>query len=353
MDRRCYWPTQGMTIDPLGYVNMCCTSKTKGPHIDELPSLLDYFISDTYLEAREDFKVEEGYSKYKGCAGCHVNMFQNQPSYPAIFHLGRRYYKTYGSGFNYLELSTSNICNQSCVTCSSYFSSKWKKLEHLFHRKANKSFSHSKTNIDKIIEVLPYLKQLMLKGGEPFADQRNLRILKELFAVNNKCHIDICSNMQEISKGFRTLIEKYANNFSFTASIDGIGSNHNWIRGGDFNKSIRNMEELYAACGVKFSITPVMSIYNIKQLREIYDFFIDKPYAYIKYDNINIVTTPRWSSVLYLLDQEEYDDIINEQFHDMPVKRLTSLKCSKEKHWHDLYLKNTNTMDKIRGFTFL
>ena len=43
-------------------------------------------------------------------------------------------------------------------------------------------------------------ERICIKGCEPFADIRNLRILKKLFEVNPDCIVNIVSNCQTITK---------------------------------------------------------------------------------------------------------------------------------------------------------
>ena len=108
------------------------------------------------------------------------------------------------TGFNlsYLEFSMSNICNQMCVTCSSYFSNKWIKQEPLFGRTANDMYSLTDKDIKTLEKGFSTLEQLQLKGGEPLADSRNIKFLETLFEVNDKAFVTMCSNMQNIPKKF-------------------------------------------------------------------------------------------------------------------------------------------------------
>ena len=104
-------------------------------------------------------------------------------------------------------MTTSNICNQTCVMCNSYFSTKWKKLEHHFikagfkeERYPHPTMAYSKESTDKILKVLPNLKILQIKGGEPFADKNNLKILTKLAEVNPNCKVILVSNFQKYTK---------------------------------------------------------------------------------------------------------------------------------------------------------
>ena len=53
----------------------------------------------------------------------------------------------------YLEYTTSNVCNQKCVMCSSKFSTQWADIESIFGRKSYPTQSLSDKSIDKIIKI--------------------------------------------------------------------------------------------------------------------------------------------------------------------------------------------------------
>ena len=63
--------------------------------------------------------------------------------------------------------------------------------------------------IEKIIKHLPHLEVINIKGGEPFADPTNFRILEELVKVNKDCRIEIISNVpdSEVKQALNALID--------------------------------------------------------------------------------------------------------------------------------------------------
>ena len=93
--------------------------------------------------------------------------------------------------------------------------------------------------------VLPGLKELQLKGGEPLMDIRNVQILDALSKVNPECNVIICTNGQNISRSFLDVIKKNPKQYQIGVSIDGINEIYNWIRGGEWNKTIITMQKIY------------------------------------------------------------------------------------------------------------
>jgi len=357
---QCFWPWQGFTIDSLGYITICCNSRDMTPwqkHISEVDSLLDFWHGEEYLKLRIDM-ANEGWHNLPSCANC-----RKGTNLAPLYHSNTLYEEGHVDvdvknflkpRIFYLEFSTSNVCNQTCVMCDSSFSSLWQKIEHKFDRKPQPTYSYADKEIDKILEIIPNIKHIQLKGGEPFADVKNIKIIK---AMGPESHITICSNLQNIPKQIETEIVKNPDGFSISASIDGIGKIGNWIRGGDFDKVCKNMERLHDKCGIVFNNNVTLSIYNVEHLREIYEFFKDKPYIKpISFSQNSIVLTPKWCSVVYLLEQEELDTIIDKQFSGTNIeigalKRIKCLGSPKSRQWHHhTLMKHTKTMNSIRGF---
>ena len=273
----CNAPFLGLTIDPSGSIVLCCATNDRNylkTNINDIDSLTDFFLGPEYQQVR-DIITKEGIKGLPQCKSCwkaingyweEVNNYnsKNDPSDPLTI--------------KYLEVTTSNVCNQTCVTCSSYFSSKWRKLEKQFNRNSFPSFYLNDSAINKILEVLPNLEYIQIKGGEPFADRNNLKILRELAKVNPTCEVIITSNFQMLSDEWLDVL-KLLPNIKAGASIDGVGELYDWIRGGNFEDTVSNMELFYEKTGIKVMVNSCISIYNIFNIQDIHDYFKDKDYA--------------------------------------------------------------------------
>ena len=351
MSFECTFPWTGMTIDPSGMINVCCTYRNKRTaplgNISDVDDLEEFFLGDSYTELRADFK--DGFRKNPRCTDCHKADF----GVSSVAHASIPYSRF--KGLQYLELTTSNVCNQSCATCSSYASSKWIKLNPIFNitDQPMKAWSISDKDFDKILKVIPILKEVHIKGGEPFADMNNLKIIKAVRETNPMCKIQICSNFQMIPDAFIEEL-KHCKKVHISASVDAIGKRFDWIRGGDFKQVEYNIDNFYAITGVKPTLVPCVSIYNIHHLREIYDWAQTK--KSVKFPEIrNVVKWPVFQCAGNILSQEEIDKTISDQFDDIKhkfnaialynIKATPSLSVQKQ-------LKNFNdTMDTVRGFS--
>ena len=346
MSIECTFPWTGMVINPQGNISVCCAYSDKTPlgHINDIDDLNEFFLEDSYTNLRQKFK--NGYKKNPACIHC-VKYTKGPLKHSQSFTVN-------GGGLQYLELTTSNICNQTCATCSSKFSSKWSNLNEIFGRvNYTKAYSMTNRNIDTIIKALPNLKEVQIKGGEPFSDMKNLKIINALSEVNPECTLKICSNFQMIPKAFMIAM-KNIKNLNVAESIDGVGARYNWIRGGNFDKVIKNMEWFYQETGSSISVNPCVSVYNIDYLREIWDYFKDKDFAKL-YSIYNIVEFPKIHAPQYMLSQEEINNTISRQFDDirfeLDVKQLYDIKSNLKSSLIPKFDEFTDKMNKVRGFS--
>lgn len=331
----CKAPFTGMTIDPMGFIALCCNSvdrKNSFIKITEVDDLHDYFMGEQYKYWRELIS-EEGFESISSCRNCAVAVKNNFNGEYLRFN---RYEISTPLKINYLEVTNSNICNQNCSTCGSLYSTKWRKFEKDMPEWARHNIpaTHlSNESINKIMKVLPNLEILELKGGEPFADKNNLKFLKELVKTNPECYVNITSNFEHIPDTWWETLS-LLKNLNIGASIDGIGKKYDWIRSGNFANTCENLEKFTSITGIKPCINVCVSIYNIFSLREISDFFSD-------YDihMSNIVNTPKYLSP-NIIESKRLKKILYDQFDgDIPG----DLKASMSFEW-------LNDKDLIRKF---
>jgi len=213
-----------------------------------------------------------------------------------------------------LEITTSNICNQMCVTCSGKYSSKWAPYEkmavesgltwrdenHKFH---TEMYKMTKEDVDKVLDLVPHLQHLTIKGGEPFADPNNILILKKLAETNPKCRVEICTNFQLVTDYVIELLHRI-DEVHVQASIDGVHEMYDWIRGGNFQKTINNIKRYHKYAGRHVIVVSTVSVYNWMHLPELIDYFIDVP-GVPRISMANLVTFPKYCSPNFLTIQHQ------------------------------------------------
>ena len=139
-----------MTINPQGYLTHCCALPDyQVTHIDDIDNLTDTFNNHpSFVEFRETLPDV--------CGACESRK-NNRLSRPLSSKWNRR--------IRFLEFTMSNACNATCSMCTSYFSSSWAALDNKYPIS-----SLSESAFQKILEIVPHLEHLVIKGGEPFLD---------------------------------------------------------------------------------------------------------------------------------------------------------------------------------------
>ena len=305
-------PETGLTINPIGEIVLCCAGDNVAvEHIKNIDNITKFFNSDVYDNIREKFKLKDFPEQ---CEVCKVHW---EAGRSARFEQYKKFnFPTYKEDIasetipiRFLEITTSNICNQMCVTCSGKYSSKWAPYEqeavdiglhwrnenHKFH---TKQYKMTDDDVNKVLDIVPHLQHLTIKGGEPFADPNNIKILQKLADTNPKCRVEICTNFQLVTKSVIELLHKI-DEVHIQASIDGVGSLYNWIRGGNFEKTVNNINRYYEYAKRKIVIVSTVSIYNWMHLPELIDYWKDIE-GVARISMANIVTFPKYCSPLYL-----------------------------------------------------
>tara|TARA_B100000287_G_scaffold392803_1_gene405502 strand:+ start:237 stop:1349 length:1113 start_codon:yes stop_codon:yes gene_type:complete len=352
----CTYPWTGILIDPTGMIKLCCLMNSKSrlfnKHISEVDSLIDFFNGKEYKEVRKEFE-EKTWRNVKECGSCrriyddgrYCSVIESQSYDPTINKL------------QFLEFTASNICNQSCVMCSSKFSNQWIELDKLFDDPRHRSNLHtlSDKDIDKICDCLKDLKKLVIKGGEPFADLRNYKILKKLFETNKTSEVHIVTNGSIIAEKYMKILSNNAKKkdgwprIYIFASIDAVGKRYEWIRGTPWEKTNNTLKKLYEKTGIKSQLVPTMSVYNINSTSELIEWAKNSEYID---DNPggwdgeipwykNDVTWPEWADPRKVFKQEEIDTV-----KDLPFP----LKSNFDEYIYKQHLKYTKIMNNIRGF---
>ena len=298
----CKAPFAGFEIGPEGYIVLCCMSPgTYLGHIDDVDDLEEFYngtIMEKYRQEMEDGK----YASMLPCSMCYKNEIQHKRGLKKTLEISSmgnftnfdEDWRTRKEGRNrplrFLEYTLSNICNATCATCNSFFSHKWQSLDKKWGRHVYPSVKLESDSVSKIEKVLYGLETLVIKGGEPFADIRNIRILKKLYEINPSCKVFIISNFYTITpEAMKILKMAKPGTLDVSASIDGVGKVYDWVRSNNFEHTIKTMEKYYEETGNKITINVCISLYNFFHLDKILDYFKDKEYIrWMNFENITV-----------------------------------------------------------------
>ncbi len=182
-----------------------------------------------------------------------------------------------------LTLFVTNRCNARCRMC--FY---WKNIEESRTRE-----ELSLEEISRIADHFKGLYSLVISGGEPFLRDDLDDIVSEFHARTPVKQVSIPTNLfcSDGPEKIKEMALKHPDIvLRILVSIDGIGEDHDMIRGhkGGFGKLTANLERIAAyRKGLKnldVSSITVMSSFNAEKIRSIIDFAAD-----LKVDDIRIM----------------------------------------------------------------
>lgn len=192
------------------------------------------------------------------------------------------------------QIRTSNLCNQACVSCNSFFSTKWAEIEKRMSLTPQPllqtDLDHAQINYQKA-------KRISLLGGEPLFDPKTFEILENLIAnKNTDCFISLVTN------GSITLTPKQINllnsfsELNICVSIDGIGSVAEYMRWPcKWDKIISNIGQ-YRSIAKTVSVSYTISSLNALYYNRTVEWFNQNNLSF----NHNIVESPGWLNLKYM-----------------------------------------------------
>jgi len=137
----------------------------------------------------------------------------------------------------YIILYITSHCNQRCHMC----------FQHEMLNTMKRSEEWQIDEIEKLAKNLPSLYQLTLTGGEPTLRKDLGEIIKIFYDVSSVNRVTVTTNgyyPDRVEKIINYVFENCPNiNLSINMSIDGIGQDHDKIRG--LEKSFENLFETY------------------------------------------------------------------------------------------------------------
>ncbi len=202
----------------------------------------------------------------------------------------------------YYDIRFSNLCNFSCRTCGSLFSSSWYGEESkLFGKLNHPQFMYAGRDKDdmwnQMQEHIPYLEQIYFAGGEPLIMEEHYRILEEL--VKRKMfHVRLIynTNFSHTRLKDKSVFEywKLFDSVSVGASLDDSYARGEYIRKGtDWAEIVDNRRRMLEICPkVDFYISSTVSIYNAWHVMDFHREWVEQGLLKAQDWNINILQGP-------------------------------------------------------------
>ena len=138
-----------------------------------------------------------------------------------------------------IDVRWTNLCNFSCVYCSTEFSSKW--ADELGVKKETPSEKQLADFKEYIYRHAKQLKHVYLAGGEPLLMKENLELLKEL---NPNVNLRINTNLSKVDTGVFDAVCQFKN-VHWTVSIETTEAEFEYIRfGGKWSDFLENLNTI-------------------------------------------------------------------------------------------------------------
>ena len=199
----------------------------------------------------------------------------------------------------YYDVRFSNLCNFSCRTCGSLFSSSWYTEEtKLFGPRGHPQIMFAgKTEDDMWTQMLPhipYLDQIYFAGGEPLIMEEHYKVLKELVRQERfDVKLVYNTNFSRLNLKNEDVLDYWQlfDSVSVGASLDGMGERGEYIRKGTKWADIENnRRRMIEKCpNVDFYISPTVSIYNILHITDFHRDWVERGFIKPQDWNINIL----------------------------------------------------------------
>lgn len=189
------------------------------------------------------------------------------------------------------QITTSNLCNQACVSCSSSASSKWAEIEKRMQIVPSPS---REVQLDQLDINYSAARRISLLGGEPLFDAKTFEILEKLIEHGNTdCFISLVTNGSIRLKPHQVAMLSTFTDLNICVSIDGVGPVFEYLRWpAKWNQLIDNLE-IYRSITKNISISYTISSLNLLYHQQTTQWFKEQNLRY----NHNIVNNPTWLSI--------------------------------------------------------
>lgn len=366
---KCFAPWHSMLIRFNGDIvpDGVYTNRYGNILTQELPDILNSPISIATKESIRNGNLPSECSqcnKKEAVVGHSRRMFFKDILNPMLDNIDLLNYTNNYHDIRFLEFNMSNICNLKCRMCNGISSSAWVKeeiklneLNPLYQRPVNHpEFGYRNISVKVVERLFAYpeyfknLKYLSIKGGEPYMEPANKRILERLIkmGIAKNITVDVTTNGTILDDEFHDLAKQFGHT-KWTVSMEGTGKLYDYIRGGNnhpFEELESNLKNFETFDRVIIAVT-VMT-YNISQLYKISSWYENvKKENYSIYFN-NVVATPA-----YLNPSILPNDILQ---YAQALNNINSINYNQNRELEHLlptFVNFTKDLDKLRNTNVL
>lgn len=293
-DTLCVLPWMHLATHPNGGCSLCCrsnhTDAISWAKKDDSKNLLlldsnninSIINSKKFIEVRQAMLDNRKPIECEGCWRDEESGIESKRQYEnkRWSHIINELEKTSvikRPNYRYIELRLGNVCNNACLTCNSYSSSKWypdeKKIsEQLpwFKLRPLENFKwfENPEFYDELTKYSEGVEEIYINGGEPTLIKAHYRYLENL--INNKTaqkvHLVYSLNMMDIPNNLIELWNQFQK-VTVNASIDDYEDRNYYIRyPTQWSQTILSINKLNSAKNINWHVTQTVSILNVFNL---------------------------------------------------------------------------------------
>lgn len=316
----CLLPFMHVATKTDGDIKLCCRSWPVGNINKE--SIKDVWNGETYKRVRQQMLNGE---KPPECDACwrheaigvrsmreRYNSTRSEKYLDAVEKLADDY--TMPFEIPVMEAKLSNFCNLKCRMCHPLDSTSWHKdwnsIEHLM-KDANQStynkvreygltkkpyisaWEDNEEFWQEFEQLAPFFDRIEFAGGEPLIDPIHYKILHLLLPYSNRIELKYSSNLTRLNYKKDDVLSLW-NNFKkveMNISIDGIYDVYDYIRQlGSYTEVRENILKVSEHAKVTAIAAVTLQMYNVHQLPEMFDEFVENLNIHIHTHRVNYPT---------------------------------------------------------------
>jgi len=276
----CPMPWTGLMYNFDGTVRNCIRGADKQP-IGNIQTQNIEDVLTGQINVERQSKILQG-QPVPSCQGCY-DLEQGKKSFDIIsdriFYIRElkqiplTTYRANNHELHAIDVRWSNLCNFSCVYCSSEYSSRWS--EELGIKVVTPVEEQRNKFKDYIIKHAGQLKHVYMAGGEPLLMKQNLELLDVLEKENPQVNLRINTNLSKVdTQVFERICE--FENVHWTVSVETMGKEFEYVRhGGSWQDFLDNLSAI-SSLDHKISFNMLYFLLNHRSMFDCIDYFLDQ-----------------------------------------------------------------------------
>ena len=319
---------------PDGKVMPCCIADSNMPvgEIRADETIIQMMNSEPYKEMRVAMMKDEPVAACKRCYDLELmgewTMRQSHNMRRGLEYVEYISDVTNDDGslkefqMKYMDIRFSNICNMKCRSCGPSCSSLWSAeflenrgkevFDEYFPKSNGKIVINNNDDMTLMAKLKPYLDdvtEVYFAGGEIIITPEHYECL-DYWVENDLCdqvELTYTTNFSTLSYKKSIDLMEYWKKFpqlKIWASLDAHGKVAECIRSGtDWDRIVRNIREVKEQVPhAQFQITPTISIWNIFDFPDFWDYMVDNGFIDVETSSprFNLATNPWYANIMIL-----------------------------------------------------